>query len=403
MTSPSDFTTSATFPRISLEQTKEEFPKDLKLVQVQFIHRHGQRSSLSYRLPQFYPSGHDWCARMNEFSKLFNQSNYLAFYRQIAPDPNMVKELSNKSSLCYLGQLSDLGSATMTEIGKNLRHLYLDHLDLFNQEDFSRHLYLRSTNYPRTIESLQSLVQGFLPEAKGSLEIDVREEYFENMYATNHCARFKRLFQEYRENIFLRSPEVAQIRSKLADLFGQVNYYGHPPSTFGLYDTLISQNVHGGVLPPSVGLDDLQALERIAHLEWFDIYRRDPAALRLSIGRFLGELLDNCHKAISSAAKPMLIYSGHDSTIGPLGTGLGLPAHLYPVFAANIAIEAFKSPSVAGFVRVRYNGLSQTLSHCASSPSHHFPGHPDICTIEAFHEAVSRNIPKDFLNECKDS
>lgn len=66
-----------------------------------------------------------------------------------------------------LGELTDLGRASTHLIGSRLRDLYINKLgflpDTLNPADEAM-VYFRSTNMSRTVESLQSVIRGLLPQ-----------------------------------------------------------------------------------------------------------------------------------------------------------------------------------------------------------------------------------------------
>ncbi|KAJ3230638.1 hypothetical protein HDU77_001281, partial [Chytriomyces hyalinus] len=71
---------------------------------------------------------------------------------------------SANEGVCNPGQLTDLGKATMHSFGASLRREYMDNLNFLPQildPDFiANNLYVRSTGYVRTIESVQYLLAG---------------------------------------------------------------------------------------------------------------------------------------------------------------------------------------------------------------------------------------------------
>lgn len=97
---------------------------------------------------------------------------------------------SREAGGCFQGQLTDKGKATMKEAGENLRKLYIDRLRLFDHQlgkNYHQDVYLRSTDYARTLESLQFLLDGLHPptsredEEAAELTIHVKSGKEENM------------------------------------------------------------------------------------------------------------------------------------------------------------------------------------------------------------------------------
>lgn len=70
-----------------------------------------------------------------------------------------------------LGELTDLGRASSHLIGTRLRKLYIDKLgflpDRLSPSDEAM-VYFRSTNMSRTIQSLEGVVRGLLPQTQDS-------------------------------------------------------------------------------------------------------------------------------------------------------------------------------------------------------------------------------------------
>lgn len=51
-------------------------------------------------------------------------------------------------------------------------------------------------------------------------------------------------------------------------------------------------------------------------------------------------------------------------------------------------------------VRMRYQNRSLHLPFCAD-PQNHYPGAPEMCTLEAFTRRVAEFTPKDWAAECR--
>jgi acid phosphatase len=60
-----------------------------------------------------------------------------------------------------------------------------------------------------------------------------------------------------------------------------------------------------------------------------------------------------------------------------------------------------KSDEQDYFVRVRYQDKIMKLPGCAETGKHHPNGDQSLCTLAAFREAVDKQIPKDWAEECK--
>ena len=93
--------------------------------------------------------------------------------------------------LCFYGQLTDTGKSNMMALGSKLRFYYINQLELMGQTLVPQSLYIRSTDYLRTIESVQYLLGGLYPRKnrfeEQDLEIHVRDYKEETMIPPTNC------------------------------------------------------------------------------------------------------------------------------------------------------------------------------------------------------------------------
>lgn len=92
----------------------------------------------------------------------------------------------------------------MLTLGRNLRHLYVDKLKLLPTVlTDSRDTYFRSSPFPRALESLQHVIQGFFPPGTlsasfGPPRIVMRNLQDETLLPNeDYCERFIQLCKEY--------------------------------------------------------------------------------------------------------------------------------------------------------------------------------------------------------------
>lgn len=394
-------------------------PEDLKLTQLQIIHRHGPRTPLNYRLPQYYQFTWPLCSSSTKLH--FHEGvQVIASGDESLLDitkPQKVESALKKGGECVLGQLTDTGKKVMEELGASLRKHYVEELQFKCCK--SNEIYLRSTNYSRTIESLQSLLRGLFPGRESSdaepLIIHTRDEYLEDMYGSTKCQRYNEILKEFEER-FTRetASEVQELKDRLPHIFKTPDLFGRLPSPYGVYDTLAARRAHGLSLPPAVTEKTMTQLERLSYHEWFRLFAESPIAIKFAVGRFIREL----HENLFHPQRRLAIYSAHDSTIGPLIAAVtreeGIPSIQgekarqdllgFPPFAANIVIESYEqddgSSQANRFVRVAYNGQLISLPQCRAI-GQHYPGHPSLCSLEAFSNILQKYIPRDYLEECR--
>ncbi|KAJ1676907.1 hypothetical protein EV182_007267, partial [Spiromyces aspiralis] len=222
-------------PKITPEYIKEYYPSYLKLVNVQVFHRHGERTPVSYQPTSYAPKQWDFCREANKFHSEFLRSVGQFTRHPDAPvESNIAKwqgftfpatlqaakqereqqqqqqqQTASKhekqgdstewrESTCAWGQLTDVGRESMKRVGRFLRSLYIDQLQFMPARAPSDgSLYLRSSEYTRTIESINMLVSGLYPTTAtdGSLKhlrLHIRPKQLDNLpllYSAQWVAR----------------------------------------------------------------------------------------------------------------------------------------------------------------------------------------------------------------------
>ena len=182
--------------------------------------------------------------------------------------------------LCFFGQLTDTGKRNMMSIGYRLRHLYVDKLKFLDPQLRTKDVYVRSTDYSRTIESVQFLLGGLYPRStrpapssslslKNELTIHIRPFEKETMYPHPNCASLlldtKTLRAQFHQ-AFL--PEAEKAFAKLEHLGLQDANTKNLNAVHRIYDLLACLNGHGLTFPYKVGKDTLQDFEKLAIKQW---------------------------------------------------------------------------------------------------------------------------------------
>lgn len=190
------------------------------------------------------------------------------------------------SSDCYWGELTDLGRESTLRFGAILRELYtaaperesganflpreLD-ADMLNDHVVS----FRSTNMPRTIESLHQVVEGLYPQSS-SRRRDLRVPYLvrnwmdENLYPNTACKKLRQLDAvSIRQAAARHNPELEALDPVLVPVLGAPLRIDSSPRASGVLDTLMVCRAHG-IEVPRVFEDRrvLETLETAVVHEW---------------------------------------------------------------------------------------------------------------------------------------
>ncbi|RIA89614.1 histidine phosphatase superfamily, partial [Glomus cerebriforme] len=424
---------SPPFPSYDDEKIRFYYPDYLQLKLVQVIHRHGERTPVKPRLEHVIPPLWNLCHEAKEF-----QTSILLFHEdennqnnsdnlKLSYDQFKYRRIDSHSSpspgTCVFGQLTDIGRKSMSELGAHFRALYVDKLKFLDKNlSNNKSLFLRSTNYARTLESLQQLVIGGLyPSQYRSdsyvLNIHTRDLYYETLHQSAKCKRLMKLIRQFNE--FSKSryeSDLQYLTDKLKPIINEVKLNSNP-SLNGIFDTVTAAKANKISIPKEFTDEIVDKIDEISTGEWFYGFYETLEMRRLAIGRFLAELREIILSKVNNTSETkdlkFAIYSGHDSTIAPLITTFNAYNHRWPKFNSHLTLELFESKEKSSFfklfssaqdnhyIRVKYNDKILELPACQNDGQHH-PNDKSLCTLKAFLSLVDSHIPKDYIQECLD-
>lgn len=352
----------------------------LKLAQVVF--RHGSRSPLNlYYWPH---TKWDVC-----------QPTYEGFDIDVVdsagakdPPPLIDKNASTLPGGCKMGQLTSTGYQQAKDLGAWLKHRYTQEFSLLPSSYQEGVIFSWTTSFTRTINTLRGVLSGLYPDAamaRTSITAVSAMPDKEIMYGINAtCPRLGPMIEARRlqiEKWEANSKEVKKdaeaVRKALGFKKGEAVVWSQ------LHDTLAAMRV---VKKKVKGLTEeiwATVVRRATYHESAIIAPCDhdmaicKTSLQLSLGRLADALLVNMAAAAKCAGPPLLpskssssrkpcgvpplmLYSGHDSTIIPLMAMLGHPLEVWPTYASHVVFELWQYTSqrntVSHYVRVLYNG-----------------------------------------------
>ncbi|KAI7862245.1 histidine phosphatase superfamily [Spinellus fusiger] len=331
---------------------------------------------------------------------------------------------------CYYGQLTTMGRHSMNQLGARLRSIYVDKLGFLPDTMDKNIMHIRSTDYPRTQESVLQMVAGGLypshkRKAGTAIELHIRDPREDTLFPNPNCHKLRVLAKEFSKRVSqICKEELKGIATRLKPYVEDVSLTSHP-SVNGILDTLVAAKVHGFSLPEVVDDELLYAMEKVVVKEWFYGAMESPVMRRLGMGRLLGELRDAMvnratgqDKGTAEADRRLAVYSGHDTTIAPLLILLNGFDERWPPFGSSLIFELFQQDTTvkntttavkstiaeqekAYFVRVRYNQKLLHLPGCQDKDSHYSNGDQSLCTLEAFQKIIKEVVPTDWEKECQ--
>ncbi|CAG8435561.1 8468_t:CDS:2 [Funneliformis caledonium] len=415
------------FPSFDDEKLQLYYPDYLQLKLVQIIHRHGERTPIKSRLEKFIPPIWNLCQTTKELT-----TRILSFDKLEKIDYRMIVDMNSHFARslplsppgsCLFGQLTDVGRKSMSELGSNLRSLYVDKLKFLDETlSNNKSLHLRSTNYTRTIESLQQLVVGGLYPSKFRndsliLDIHTRDILNETLVPNYKCARLMKLTKQFNEaSKSLYKSELEYLTTQLKSIVKEVAI-DSKPSCNGIYDTVISAKANGIPVPKEFTDDIIDKMDNVTTGQWFDGYQETSEMRRLAMGPFLIDLRDIILSKVNNKSETkdlkFAVFSCHDSSMVPLLTIFSGFDHRWPKFNTHITFELFESNEKSWvyklfssandnhYIRIRCNDKILVLPECQKDDQHH-PNDKSLCTLNAFLSLVDSYIPKNYIQECSD-
>jgi acid phosphatase len=336
--------------------------KDLRLVQVQLIHRHGDRTPVA-------PAGQDlvfWeqqipggaMALAESWEELALQGSTLHrcpltrgpfeahFYDQRYSDPR-------------LGQLTFAGYAQLRQLGQTIRKQYQT---LLPEQYVPGSVLAYSTNFRRTVLSVDNLLLGLYPPESRPTEhakipIFVKLPIQKEVMFTYKCPSLSFFRQAILSQNAVRAQEANM--AELKKLF--ITAYGLEETEFSwteARDSLTVANAYGLPLPPTVDSDSVS--DRILRhncFRWNALFS-SPHAIKFGIGRLVETVLARISSLkVDQSGPKLVVYSAHDTTLFMFLKALGVDMSLdWPPYASYLAIESYANDENEIFCRFVYNG-----------------------------------------------
>ncbi|XP_016354650.1 2-phosphoxylose phosphatase 1-like [Sinocyclocheilus anshuiensis] len=421
------------YPSLTKHGWEGHSPADYRLLSVQVMIRHGDRFPL-YSIPKTKKPAIDCVLsdkRKPSHPLLASFISHMALGGRGQWDASLgsLPRLPNHST-CEMGELTQTGVVQHLKNGDHLRQAYIKRHNLLTADWSPRQLWVETTGKSRTLQSGLAFLFGFLPRFDWS-RLTVRQQW-STLFCGSSCdcpARNRYLDQEQRR----------QYRQRTADTELECTYVAMA-KTLGVatkilraanpVDALLCHFCHGLPFPCSSTQTTLNAPDEGAclTLQHFAVIRRqqkDDELERREAGLYRRYAVLAAHPYLNRTAMRLeriaresqtrrgteeavfALASGHDVTMAPLLSALGLERAGFPKFAARLVFELWNGPEAKDkerksdrkrgkwledmFIRVLYNGEDLTFDTAFCRDHNRHSAQP-LCPLGNFLSFVRKDM-----------
>ena len=406
--------------------------KRYQLKQVQIVHRHGDRTPITPMKDETF-----WSNSLPEPFLL----------EKIAEGTNVIQEVGKKEishgakGRGVFGKLTNLGLLQMVEVGTRIREeLYTD-VETYNDIDGVNDLtYIRlfhpkqplhpnkikvySTNFPRTLQSVQAVLVGMFPDGLPSpIDIDARNTNIlipdpqpraskEQVELERHLSRRPHMIQREKElknlairvSNVLRNGYLGQDADKVSFGVGEEDDVESntqiPPLAWSQLSEITTCLRSRSKLPDEITHEDHEAITSHSAWRWFENLRH-PQLSKLAMRAIVEKMLQTLKLGVNngdedSCDEILHIYSAHDSSLIGLLCAFRLdqPAK-WPEYGSYLKIELIQeeehsleeaNKNVTHYVRFSLNGDTLKCNWGVGHPN--YKTSTDIIPLEVLLDSI---------------
>lgn len=369
----------------------------LELVLVNVFHRHGERAPLkTYEKPlgrieachknslifQTIPPKKSFFASLFTFN---NQPlNFELIYKKIP------------TGECAPGQLTDIGKKRLFDFGRRLKDKYVEN-GLLSAYFNSNEVYFASTDYQRTIESLQSLIKGLFKKCDESIPIHIWRRGVNSPYSYQYSPDFLKISAKHKKEMTIKHEKaISQINEYILRNFPVLSISKNPAEIIDIIYSNLGNNIRYFRNFRNFSPKILALAEKISLDMNYELLGKEENLINYSGGIFkdLYERLKGVENG--KINYKMFITSGHDTTIYPILMALKIHDEKWPGFGSNIIIETYKDENNKFYVKVKHNEKIKTLPDCFFDNN----DKNKLCPLEDFLHNLKQYVPNNNGKSC---
>lgn len=290
-----------------------------------------------------------------------------------------------------LGQLTAKGMEQHFNLGKKLRQIYIEQARLLPENFDHSTIYIRSTDFDRTIMSAQALLTGLYPIGTGPMEngyqpipIHTHPQESDPLIKNDtHSAEFDALLAKYVLPSMAWQSKIQQTKAQWAKWSKATGWkIENLRDIMRLGNILYVYRQHEVPLPPTLSPQEIDTIIGIS--EW-----GMPAMYRpKEIGNYLGSgQLKIIHHYLEKCTDPKselkyVLLSAHDSSLLALMSALGAPLDEIPSYASHFSLRVYENRQLQKNIAVYFNDKLISLPDCNGTS----------CEFEGFKRFVSDRL-----------
>lgn len=393
---------------------------EFRLLSIHMVTRHGDRSPIhildakniptkSFRcffdskMKREMPVLAEFEEKLKESKSLLRNSS-LKQYGHFSPYPD--------STICPSAVLTPQGSAQQIRNGLFLQAKYRKH-GLFAQPNFERNFKVVTTKYSRTFQTAVSFVYGLLPRFElPRLKFETAEDA--GMCREGHGLRCNCPAVMGAQNTFSCTfeqswPEQADGKSEFYERISEKFRFDPTrpnPRPSHVYDFLVTHYCHNQTIVDNCLLNEIFSHVQ-SHGLWANKNKRyvDQAWLKV-----LPLLVEISRRTSSLSKQPLtdpkksgptfVLYSGHDSTIEPFSTAMGVGSGRWPKYSSRMVLEQYKEITTEeSYLRILVDGRPATQIAPFCREEDELLRLHSLCPLKNFLAYVD-NEAKDYRTNC---